>query len=104
MTASPTTCKTVPPVTPDLEDDTLGGITPVDAGSIADRLSQWCRHDSLQREDSVLEALAHCREVLHALPSSVRPHDPATFEAGAVAVLVCEIQDLLSRSGHAELS
>ena len=102
MTVSPPTLRTVSPVMPDLEDDSRGGMAPVDAGSIADRLSHWCRHDSLEREDSVLEALAHCREVLHGLPESVRPEDPTTFKAGAVAVLVCEVQALLSRAGGSE--
>jgi hypothetical protein len=71
---------------------------PIHAGSVVDRLTQWCHQDALQQNASVLEALACCGELLHALPASTRPGDLAQFPAGAVASLVCAVQSQLNQS------
>lgn len=71
---------------------------PVYAGSAADRLSDWCAQDVLEQEASVLAALAHIRERLHALPATTRPEQAVAFEAGAVATLVCAVQSQVNQS------
>ena len=71
---------------------------PVYVGSAADRLADWCAHDVLQQEASVLAALAHVRERLHALPASTSREQVVGFEAGAVATLVCAVQSQMNQS------
>lgn len=73
---------------------------PIEAGSIADRLTHWCDQDALQQENAVLEALACCREWLHALPSSTQSGDAVPFPAGAVATLVCSVQSQVNHSAR----
>jgi hypothetical protein len=63
-------------------DQELQTMCPVYSGSAIDRLAHWCKADSLQHENSVLEALAHCREVLHVLPVSTRSEDLVQVQAG----------------------
>jgi hypothetical protein len=73
---------------------------PVQEGSVQDRLSRWCDRDSLQQEDAVLEALACCREILHALPDTIAADQTVSFPVGQVATLVCAAQSHFNQSGR----
>ena len=81
-------------------DQELQTMCPVYSGSTIDHLAHWCKADSVQQENSVLGALAHCREVLHVLPASASPDDLVQVQAGALAVLVCDSQSKLNASSR----
>jgi hypothetical protein len=76
---------------PPLDPEAVGS-SPIQTGSIFDRLARWCERDPLQRENAVLEALAHCRELLHGLPEEAGGGRSVAVPVADLAVLVCAVQ------------